>query len=432
MALPATPSAGDTGHITAHGALNPFYNAFIFSSSTYIPATSVSDATAGHLMLASARAAAGGVASLDGGSHLPASQLPTVAMRTDTPSLLTALTGTTFESYNTFTPYALIAFRGGRGTQASPVALNSGDIFGALFFQGQYDTTYGHAQTGAGMRAKTTQGWSSGNNGAQLEFFTNPNNVGGTVNALVLGQDQSAAFAGALSAAGDTTLSGALTVANLATFTSGIVAANAILTDGTNNQVGNLGAIPLTASNGIVIQGVRDTGALSTAFQPLLILQARGATDGAHTISTAAQIRMETDTGYAAGSSIGRILLATTPSGSTTPTTRIIVGSDGKIAFGSTAAGAGLTIDNVGLTLTLLDATNIVAGTTTGTKIGTGTTQKLGFWNATPVGVATGWGTPTNTFARTTFDTTTVTLAQLASRVGALISDLVSYGLLHS
>lgn len=35
-----------------------------------------------------------------------------------------------------------------------------------------------------------------------------------------------------------------------------------------------------------------------------------------------------------------------------------------------------------------------------------------------------GWGTPTNTFDRTTFDTTTVTLPQLASRVGALISDL--------
>lgn len=31
------------------------------------------------------------------------------------------------------------------------------------------------------------------------------------------------------------------------------------------------------------------------------------------------------------------------------------------------------------------DATNIVFGTTTGTKLGTGTTQKLGFYNATPV-----------------------------------------------
>jgi len=36
-------------------------------------------------------------------------------------------------------------------------------------------------------------------------------------------------------------------------------------------------------------------------------------------------------------------------------------------------------------TITIVDANDIVVGTTTGTKIGTGTTQKLGFWNVTPV-----------------------------------------------
>ncbi len=35
--------------------------------------------------------------------------------------------------------------------------------------------------------------------------------------------------------------------------------------------------------------------------------------------------------------------------------------------------------------LTFLDAIDIAVGTTTGTKIGTGTTQKIGFWNVTPV-----------------------------------------------
>lgn len=34
---------------------------------------------------------------------------------------------------------------------------------------------------------------------------------------------------------------------------------------------------------------------------------------------------------------------------------------------------------------TMSEANNIVFGTTTGTKIGTGTTQKIGFWDATPV-----------------------------------------------
>jgi len=35
--------------------------------------------------------------------------------------------------------------------------------------------------------------------------------------------------------------------------------------------------------------------------------------------------------------------------------------------------------------LTLDEGTNIISGTTTGTKIGTATTQKLSFWNATPI-----------------------------------------------
>lgn len=36
-------------------------------------------------------------------------------------------------------------------------------------------------------------------------------------------------------------------------------------------------------------------------------------------------------------------------------------------------------------TITIADAKDVVLNTTTGTKIGTGTTQKLGFYNATPV-----------------------------------------------
>ena len=36
-------------------------------------------------------------------------------------------------------------------------------------------------------------------------------------------------------------------------------------------------------------------------------------------------------------------------------------------------------------TLTFGDAVNLVMDTTTGTKIGTATGQKIGFWNATPV-----------------------------------------------
>jgi hypothetical protein len=77
----------------------------------------------------------------------------------------------------------------------------------------------------------------------------------------------------------------------------------------------------------------------------------------------------------------------------------LISGTAGAIALGITAAsgqtadliytqtsvGAGLFRVDANGQVVLADAINIAAGTSTGTKIGTGTTQKLGFWNATPV-----------------------------------------------
>jgi hypothetical protein len=36
-------------------------------------------------------------------------------------------------------------------------------------------------------------------------------------------------------------------------------------------------------------------------------------------------------------------------------------------------------------TITILDTTNFIFSGTTGTKFGTATTQKLAFWNATPI-----------------------------------------------
>lgn len=83
-----------------------------------------------------------------------------------------------------------------------------------------------------------------------------------------------------------------------------------------------------------------------------------------------------------------------------------------------------------GASLTFADATNLVVDSTTGTKIGTASTQKLGWWNATPVVQPAGWGTPSGTIARTTYATSTATLTQVAERLGALITDLKTIGLL--
>lgn len=68
--------------------------------------------------------------------------------------------------------------------------------------------------------------------------------------------------------------------------------------------------------------------------------------------------------------------------------------------------------------VTLGDAVNIVANTSTGTKIGTATTQKLGFWNATPV------------VQPTTIVDADGTLADITTKFNSLLSKLETIGLL--
>lgn len=57
----------------------------------------------------------------------------------------------------------------------------------------------------------------------------------------------------------------------------------------------------------------------------------------------------------------------------------------GAATFAGVSA-ANITADDI----TIRDGKNIIADSTNGTKIGTGTTQKLGFWNATPVAQPSG------------------------------------------
>ncbi len=68
------------------------------------------------------------------------------------------------------------------------------------------------------------------------------------------------------------------------------------------------------------------------------------------------------------------------------------VSTAGSPSFG------GLTAPNPNFsgTITLADSANIVTNATTGTKIGTATTQKVGFWNVTPVVQPSDFGVLTN------------------------------------
>lgn len=66
----------------------------------------------------------------------------------------------------------------------------------------------------------------------------------------------------------------------------------------------------------------------------------------------------------------------------------IAVSSAGAVTFDAVGGSAGFTFSDpvtFSQDVTHADAKNIIVGSTTGTKIGTATTQKLGFWNKTPL-----------------------------------------------
>lgn len=67
----------------------------------------------------------------------------------------------------------------------------------------------------------------------------------------------------------------------------------------------------------------------------------------------------------------------------------------------------------------------------TGMKIGTDPTQKIGWWDATPVVQSTGWSV-TNVSADKTFDASNTSLSEVANVLGTLIEDIKTYGLLGS
>lgn len=128
----------------------------------------------------------------------------------------------------------------------------------------------------------------------------------------------------------------------------------------------------------------------------LMRLSGRGTYDATGAYSEQAAIAATANQDWTTTAKGSRITVSVTPDGSTTLTQALVIHNDNRLEIEGT-------LDHDG--------------------------SQVGFYGNTPVSRPT-YGAPTGTPTRTTFDTSTVTLSQLAERVKALVDDLRSVGLL--
>jgi hypothetical protein len=143
--------------------------------------------------------------------------------------------------------------------------------------------------------------------------------------------------------------------------------------------------LQLETSNFYAQSFVSNGGTTAAGAAILTLARSRGTTAGSYTVVSsgdslgrlsfqgadgtdfvgAAEISAEVDGTPGANDMPGRLVFSVTADGAASPTEALRISNDRSI--------------------TVSDGGNVVLGTTTGTKIGTATTQKLGFYNATPV-----------------------------------------------
>jgi hypothetical protein len=125
-------------------------------------------------------------------------------------------------------------------------------------------------------------------------------------------------------------------------------------------------------------------------------------------------------------------------SGNTADITAISMEGDSLVlSGGASAQGIKLCANNTSgvayinnASLSMVDAKDIAFSNSTGTKIGTASDQKIGFWGTTAVARSASWSVTAGYTSSKSFDPETASLVQTSRVLGTLVDQLKTYGLL--
>lgn len=311
-----------------------------------------------------------------------------------------------------------------RGTLGAPTAVQADDVLFRVRGRG-YDGT-GWSNTQLEARFLANENWTGSNHGTRLEIWATPN--GSTTNTLLATFEQAK-----ISLAAPTYIN--INSATALLVEQDGVKDNVLVVDTANATVG-INRVPALydveiSSDFVALYGggyfvfrssddiynpsfigLKSKGGAAIPASGYGLAQFLGQGFEGTDYKPAAAIEVYSAGAFTPTSSPGRLHFSTTPAGTIVPVTRLLINTNGNIANGLFTPQGALHIKGFADDQQLIiqaystqtnnlqewqnsagaiqlalagNARDFILDTTTGSKIGTATSQKLGFWNATPI-----------------------------------------------